>query len=103
MPDNTEIAAGTTFVKTWRLKNNGSCTWTSGYSRVFLQRRCNEWTRFRPNHQWHGASRQHDRYLRDLDRPELRPAPIRATGAYATLVARRLVLVTMPTRASGCR
>jgi hypothetical protein len=35
VPDNTEIGAGTTFVKTWRLKNNGSCTWTSGYSLVF--------------------------------------------------------------------
>ena len=34
-PDNTEVAAGTTFVKTWRLKNNGSCTWTSGYAFVF--------------------------------------------------------------------
>jgi len=35
IPDNTQIAAGTTFVKTWRLKNNGSCTWTSGYALVF--------------------------------------------------------------------
>ncbi|MFZ2095105.1 MAG: NBR1-Ig-like domain-containing protein [Anaerolineales bacterium] len=35
VPDNTEIGAGTTFVKTWQLKNNGSCTWTSGYSLVF--------------------------------------------------------------------
>jgi len=35
VPDNTEIAAGSTFVKTWRLKNNGSCTWTSGYAVVF--------------------------------------------------------------------
>jgi hypothetical protein len=35
VPDNTEIGAGTTYVKTWRLKNNGSCTWTSGYSLVF--------------------------------------------------------------------
>lgn len=34
-PDNAEVAAGTTFVKTWRLKNNGSCTWTSGYAIVF--------------------------------------------------------------------
>jgi hypothetical protein len=33
--DNTEIAAGATFVKTWRIKNNGSCTWTSGYALVF--------------------------------------------------------------------
>jgi len=35
VPDNTEIAAGSTFVKTWRLKNNGSCTWTSSYAVVF--------------------------------------------------------------------
>jgi hypothetical protein len=35
VPDDTEIAAGTTFVKTWRLKNNGSCTWTSGYTMYF--------------------------------------------------------------------
>ena len=35
MPDNTEIATGATFVKTWRLKNNGSCTWTSGYTMYF--------------------------------------------------------------------
>jgi hypothetical protein len=35
IPDNTQIGAGTTFVKTWRLKNNGSCTWTSGYALVF--------------------------------------------------------------------
>ena len=34
-PDNTEVAAGTTFVKTWRLRNNGSCTWTSSYALVF--------------------------------------------------------------------
>ena len=35
VPDNTAIAAGTTFVKTWKIKNNGSCTWTSGYALVF--------------------------------------------------------------------
>jgi len=35
VPDNTEITAGATFVKTWRLKNEGSCTWTSGYALVF--------------------------------------------------------------------
>jgi len=35
VPDNTEIAAGSTFVKTWQLKNNGTCTWTSGYALVF--------------------------------------------------------------------
>jgi hypothetical protein len=35
VPDDTEIATGSTFVKTWRLKNNGSCTWTSGYTMYF--------------------------------------------------------------------
>jgi hypothetical protein len=35
VPDNTEITAGSTFVKTWRLKNNGACTWTSGYTVYF--------------------------------------------------------------------
>ncbi|MGE5123424.1 MAG: NBR1-Ig-like domain-containing protein [Acidobacteriaceae bacterium] len=35
VPDNTEITAGATFVKTWRIKNNGSCTWTSGYALIF--------------------------------------------------------------------
>ena len=34
-PDNTEVAAGTTFIKTWRIQNNGSCTWNSSYSLVF--------------------------------------------------------------------
>lgn len=35
-PDNTEVAEGSVFVKTWRLENNGSCTWTSSYSLVFV-------------------------------------------------------------------
>ena len=30
-PDNTTVEPGVTFTKTWRLKNLGSCTWTSGY------------------------------------------------------------------------
>lgn len=34
-PDDTEISLGDTFVKTWRLKNTGSCTWNSSYSIVF--------------------------------------------------------------------
>jgi hypothetical protein len=33
--DNTEISANNGFTKTWRLKNIGSCTWTSGYRLVF--------------------------------------------------------------------
>jgi hypothetical protein len=35
IPDGTEIPAGTNFTKTWRIQNNGSCTWTSGYLAVF--------------------------------------------------------------------
>ncbi len=35
-PDNTEVAAGDTFVKTWRLQNDGSCTWTTAYALVFV-------------------------------------------------------------------
>jgi hypothetical protein len=35
-PDGTDVAPGTTFVKTWRLKNNGTCTWNSSYAVVFV-------------------------------------------------------------------
>jgi hypothetical protein len=35
IPDGTEFSPGETFKKTWRLRNSGSCTWTSGYSLVF--------------------------------------------------------------------
>jgi hypothetical protein len=35
-PDDTEVLAGTSFVKTWQIKNNGTCTWNSGYSVVFI-------------------------------------------------------------------
>jgi hypothetical protein len=34
--DGTEVAPGTTFVKTWRFRNTGSCTWNPGYSVVFI-------------------------------------------------------------------
>jgi Ig-like domain from next to BRCA1 gene len=34
IPDGTAVAPGSTFKKTWRLQNSGSCTW-SGYSLVF--------------------------------------------------------------------
>lgn len=36
IPDGSVIAPGTPFVKTWRLKNNGTCTWTSQYGIVFV-------------------------------------------------------------------
>ena len=35
VPDGTLMAPGATFKKTWRLKNTGTCTWTTGYSLVF--------------------------------------------------------------------
>ena len=33
--DGTEIAAGTAFTKTWRVKNSGTCAWTTSYQLVF--------------------------------------------------------------------
>jgi hypothetical protein len=35
VPDGSDYLPGATFSKTWRLRNNGSCTWTSGYALVF--------------------------------------------------------------------
>jgi hypothetical protein len=35
IPDGTQLTAGETFTKTWRLKNRGTCTWTSDYMLVF--------------------------------------------------------------------
>src|SRR5512140_530055 len=35
VPDGTRYAAGSTFTKTWRLKNVGTCTWTTSYTLVF--------------------------------------------------------------------
>jgi hypothetical protein len=35
IPDGTNFAPGTAFRKTWRLKNIGTCPWTTGYSLVF--------------------------------------------------------------------
>jgi len=34
-PDGSEVAAGATFVKTWRIQNMGTCTWVGGYAMVF--------------------------------------------------------------------
>jgi len=36
IPDGTAIAPNTSFVKTWRLRNDGTCTWTTGYKLVFI-------------------------------------------------------------------
>lgn len=35
VPDDTNIPAGDTFDKTWRLRNSGTCTWSSEYDVVF--------------------------------------------------------------------
>ncbi|OGO07559.1 MAG: hypothetical protein A3K46_06410 [Chloroflexi bacterium RBG_13_60_9] len=35
IPDNWETGPLDHFTKTWRLRNIGSCTWTSGYSLIF--------------------------------------------------------------------
>ena len=35
VPDGSTIAPSTAFTKTWRLRNNGTCTWTSAYQLVF--------------------------------------------------------------------
>lgn len=35
IPDGKKFDPGATFTKTWRLKNAGSCAWTSGYDLVF--------------------------------------------------------------------
>ena len=34
-PDGTEVETGEHFTKTWRLKNIGSCAWTTGYELIF--------------------------------------------------------------------
>ena len=36
IPDGTVFSPGVTFTKTWRLKNVGSCVWTSSYRLVFF-------------------------------------------------------------------
>ena len=35
VPDNTTMSPGQDFVKTWKIKNTGSCTWDAGYKLVF--------------------------------------------------------------------
>ncbi len=36
IPDGTTFSPGVSFKKTWRLKNVGSCTWTTDYDLVFM-------------------------------------------------------------------
>jgi len=35
VPDGAVFTPGQTFTKTWKLRNTGKCTWTTGYSLVF--------------------------------------------------------------------
>jgi hypothetical protein len=35
IPDNTNMAPGQDFLKTWRVKNTGSCPWEAGYELVY--------------------------------------------------------------------
>ncbi|RLC73354.1 MAG: hypothetical protein DRJ03_25890 [Chloroflexi bacterium] len=35
IPDNTKVAPGATFVKTWRIRNSGTCDWEAGFNMVF--------------------------------------------------------------------
>ena len=35
-PDGSVIARGGSFVKTWRIKNVGTCSWTTSYALVFV-------------------------------------------------------------------
>ena len=35
-PDNSDVAPGQAFVKTWKLQNTGACPWTSAYTAVFV-------------------------------------------------------------------
>lgn len=35
IPDNTPLSANEPFIKTWRILNNGTCTWNANYSLVF--------------------------------------------------------------------
>jgi len=34
VPDGTEMTAGQDFVKTWMVRNTGSCTWGTGYTLI---------------------------------------------------------------------
>ncbi len=36
IPDGSSMRPGQSFTKTWRIYNNGSCTWTSSYSMSFV-------------------------------------------------------------------
>ena len=35
IPDNTQMTPGQSFVKTWKIKNSGTCTWGAGYKIIY--------------------------------------------------------------------
>jgi hypothetical protein len=35
VPDGTVMAAGQEFIKTWKVKNTGTCSWTTGYRIIY--------------------------------------------------------------------
>ena len=35
-PDGSNVSLGSTFTKTWRIQNAGTCTWTTAYALVFV-------------------------------------------------------------------
>jgi hypothetical protein len=35
IPDGTQMTPGQKFVKTWQIKNTGTCTWSAGYTLVY--------------------------------------------------------------------
>ena len=35
VPDNTVVSPGQEFIKTWKIKNIGTCTWGEGYKLIF--------------------------------------------------------------------
>ena len=35
IPDGSQVAPGSKFVKTWRIRNNGQCTWSTSYRLIY--------------------------------------------------------------------
>lgn len=35
IPDGSQVPAGSTFVKSWRIRNNGQCTWNTSYRLIY--------------------------------------------------------------------
>ncbi|MBN1179173.1 MAG: hypothetical protein JXD18_08180, partial [Anaerolineae bacterium] len=38
VPDDTEMEPGESFIKTWRIRNTGTCDWGAGFALVFVDR-----------------------------------------------------------------